>query len=43
MAQNVVFRIHMAPEEAFEQGHAIDPKKSTFQTQNEHNWNHYPF
>ena len=37
MAQNVVFRIHMAPEEAFEQGHAIDPKISTFQTQNEHN------
>ena len=37
MAQNVVFRIHMAPEEAFEQGHAIDPKISSFQSQNERN------
>ena len=26
MAQNIVFRVHMAPEEAFEQGHVIDKK-----------------
>ena len=31
MAQNVVFRIHMAPEEAFEQDHLIDGNVSTQQ------------
>ena len=34
MAENVVFHVHMAPEEAFEQGHMIDQKLLTKQTQN---------
>ena len=34
MAQNVVFYVHVAPEEAFEQGHPINKKLTTQQTQN---------
>ena len=34
MAQNVVFRVEMAPEEVFERGHVIDRKLSTWQTRN---------
>ena len=34
MVQNVVSRVHMAQEEVFEQGHVIDRKISTQQTQN---------
>ena len=36
MAQHVVSRVHIAPEEVFEQGHVIDRKISTQQTQNWH-------
>ena len=36
MAQNVMFHVHMAPEEAFEQGHVTDQKISIQQTQNLH-------
>ena len=42
MAQHVVSRVHTAPEEVFEQGHVIDRKISTQQTQNWHSWNHHP-
>ena len=42
MAQNIARCVHMASEEAFEQGHMIDRKISTKQTQNLHNSNHYP-
>ena len=31
-AQNVMFHVHMAPEEAFEQGHVINRKIFTQQT-----------
>ena len=34
MAQNIVFRVPMAPEETFEQGHVISWKISTQQIQN---------
>ena len=33
MAQHVVSRVHMAPEEVCKQGHVIGQKKSTQQTQ----------
>ena len=41
MTQNVMFHVHMAPEEAFEQGHVTDQKISIQQTQNLHSWNRY--
>ena len=34
MAQNVMFHVPMAPEEAFEEGHMINPKNIHPQTQN---------
>ena len=37
MAQNAAFRVHIAPEEANEEGHTIDGKIPTQQTQNQHN------
>ena len=37
MAQNVVFHVHVAPGEVFEQGHTSDQKISTLQTQSYHN------
>ena len=34
MSQKVVFRVYMAPQESFEQGHWIDRKITTKQTRN---------
>ena len=34
MAENVVFHVHMAPEEVFEQGHVVNQKTATQQIQN---------
>ena len=36
LSPRVVFSVHIAPEEAFEQSHMISPKISTKQTQNWH-------